>query len=531
MRRSAYAPAAGALAAALLLAACSPSSDSAEQQQPSQITMLEPEPTQGLDPNVAAADASRGVMAMMYETLVERDNTGEIVGALAKDWKVSPDGKTYTFTLRDEGFSDGSPVTADDVVFSIERMKRGAAMKKLLSGVEDVEAVDDKSVRLTLAKPDRSLLITLSRAGNAAILSKQAVKDTKKYFTKPTTTSGPWQLADYVPKSHMTFTVNPNYFRTPKIDKVVRKFATDPTSNLAAVQSGSADIGPISYSDAQVAKESGSVNVFQGKQLAPLFFGWDRTKPPFSDVHVRQAVAYAIDREARMRNCWFGTGANSYGNILLPNDQFYLQLDTYKTANREEALDKARTLLGEAGWQQGPDGMRVAKGIDGVEDGTRLHVEVPYESNWQAAACHVQLLQRNLADVGFDIKPRAYDPAAYWGDVAKGKFTMYHGGAGATGTFDLFINWFHTGGALTALTTHLSDPKIDAKIDRAMHSTDDALAREVFQDLQRWQARQLPVLVDGFQWPQVAVSKRVQGYQWPADGIDSYNLVTTSVTE
>jgi peptide/nickel transport system substrate-binding protein len=515
-----------ATAAGLVLTGCGGKSSSSGSN--STLRMLGVEPTQGFDPNAAFADASRVPMAMFYETLTERDNSGKIVGSLAEKWDVSADGKTYTFTLRPNAkFSDGSAITADDVKFSFDRMKTGQVLKAQLAVLQSVEVTGASTVRFTLQHPMSTFTSLVGRPASAAILSKKAVTADPNYFTKPTVTSGPWSLTEYTPKSQMTFTANPNYYNAPKINKVIVSFNNDPTANVAGLESGSADVAPIAYSDAERLRKEGRIQVVQSDQLAPLFWGWDLTKAPFDNKLVRQAVAWTVDRAGKQQACWYGTGGLTYGNTLRPWDPNYIELNTYNAGSRDEAIAKAKQLLDQAGWKEGSDGVRRASGVTGVPNGKTLSFEVPYEGNWPAAECHVQLLQQNLKQVGIDVKPRKYDPAAYWGDVAKNKFTMYHGGAGAADAMDLYDNWFKTGGSLTALTTHLGDPAIDAKINQAEQASPDQ-AKQIIQDLERWQADNLPMLVVGYQWPQVGMTKRVHNYK-PGVDADSRALVAASV--
>lgn len=526
--RSATRALALAAVAGLILTGCGGKASSSGSSSNSTLRMLGVEPTQGFDPNAAFADASRVPMAMIYETLTERDDHGKIVGSLAEKWDVSPDGKTYTFTLRPNAkFSDGSPITADDVKFSFERAKTGQVLKTQLAVLDKVEATSTNTVTFTLTHPMSTFTDLVGRPASAAILSKKAVSADSNYFTKPAVTSGPWTLQEYTPKSQMVFEANQYYYNVPKIKKVIVSFNNDPTANAAALESGSADVASIAYSDADRLRKEGRIQVIQSDQLAPLFWGWDRTKAPFNNKQVRQAVAWAVDREGKQKACWYGTGGVTYGNLLRPWDPDYIELDTYKASSRDEAIAKAKQLLDQAGWKEGSDGVRHASGVAGVADGTALSFQVPYEGNWPAAECHVQLLQQDLKKVGIDAKPQKYDPAAYWGDVAKNKFTMYHGGAGAADGMDLYDNWFKTGGSLTALTTHLSDPSIDAKITQAEQATPDQ-AKQIIQDLERWQADELPMLVVGYQWPQVGMTKRVHNYK-PGVDADSRTLVEASV--
>jgi peptide/nickel transport system substrate-binding protein len=364
------------------------------------------------------------------------------------------------------------------------------------------------------------LPLSLSRYGSAGILSKAAVEANPDYFAMPTVTSGPYILESYTPKDRAIFQANPNYYREgyPKTQTLEYVFSEDQNSWAAAIESGATDVTWIGYQDAQRLKDGGTIRVEGPDTLAPLFWGWNRNVPPFDNKAVRQAIAYAVDRQGRIDTCWFGTGAVTYGNILRPWDPNYIEINTYDDTDRAASLAKAAELLDSAGWVVGADGMREAQGVAGVEDGTKFSVEVPYEGNWPAAQCNTLLLQATLKEIGLDIKPLQYDPAPFWGDVADDKFIMYHGGAGATNSDDLYLNWFRSGGALTALTTHLADPELDAKIDAAVAAADAETAKAIYAELEQWQADELPMLVTGYQFNQVALAPNVQGYYSRPDG-------------
>lgn len=488
------------------------------------ITMLEVEPTGGLDPNSAFVDSSRVPLAMIFETLVERNAHGTIVGALASSWKVTNGGRVYTFQLR-KGirFSNGSPITAKDVKFSIDRMRTGLTLKGALSGVSSVAIASARSVRVTMSSPTRVLPAVLARAGQAVILPEKVVNADKNYFSDPTVGSGPWKLTQYVPKSHMTFTANPYYFHRPYIQTIHYTFGTDQTANAAAVESGSADIANVNYADVGHLKKDPNVRVVQADTLSLVGFGLNKSEPPFNDVRVRQAFAYADDRAGKQTACWYGTGAVTYGSLLRPWDPDYTKINLYGLP-RAQDLAKAGSLLTAAGWKLNSSGVRVASGVNGVPDGTPLKVTVPYESNWPAAQCHTLVLQQDLKQVGVTIEPQAYDPTTFYTQAGKGAFEMWHFGAGAANADDLYLNWFHSGGALTAVTTQMNSPTIDKVIDEALSTTSAARAKKLYSYLEHWQATNVPMLVDGYQFIQIATTKRLKGYQAPIDD-DSRSLV------
>lgn len=478
------------------------------------IRVITVEPTQGLDPAIAAADASRTLMTLIYDNLVDFDESGALTGGIAESWEPNEDLTAWTFHLRSGAtFSDGSPISAADVVWSIERMRTSESLKGALANVTSVEATDDATVVVSLSAASRALPLTLSRGGNAAILSQAAVEASADYFAMPTVTSGPYTLESLAPKDRAILQANTAYWREgyPKTATIEYIFSEDQNSWAAAIESGAADVANVGYNDAQRLREAGTIPVEQSDRLTPLFWGFDTTTPPFDSKLVRQAIAYAVDRQGRIDACWFGTGAVTYGNILRPWDPNFVEISTYDDSDRAASLAKAGELLDQAGWVVGADGTREASGVAGVEDGTRFSVSVPYEGNWPAAECNTLLLQQTLKEVGLDIQPNKYDPAPFWGDVAAGQFQMYHGGAGATDSDDLYLNWFRSGGALTPLTTHLTDPEIDAKIDAAI-AGDAETAKAIYAELEAWQADELPMLVTGYQWPQVAMAPGLEGY-------------------
>lgn len=499
------------------------------------LLLTGPEPAQGFDPAIATADSSRIRMGYMFAKLLEYDENSEVVGALAESWDVSEDGTTYTFVLRDTAkFSDGTPVTADDVIFSIEYLEKSEAMSGTLPEIASMTAVDEKTVEIELAKPSgRQLELALLREGNAGIISKAAVQaagGAEEYFKKPTATSGPFVLNDYLPAASMSFSHNEHFWREgyPKSSGLEISFQDDVPAQLAALETGTADIVPVAYENVESMETEGRYDLYSVEALAPTFWGLKKSEPPFDNKQVRQAFAYAVDREGPREACWFGTGGVSYGNILLPNSPYHVEINAYEL-EREEALAKAGDLLDEAGWVE-KDGKRVAEGVEGVRDGTPLRVEVPFEANWPAAECNTVILQQTFDEISVEIIPKAYDPASFYTDVAEGKMTMWHGGAGSPNAESFFADWFHSEGLLTPLTTQLNDPEIDALVDEALTTPDLDRAAEIFRGLEEWQVENVPMLVIGYQWQTEATTKSLKDY-WVSQDAGSRPLVEAWIEE
>lgn len=500
------------------------------------IQLTGPEPTQGFDPAVALTDASRIRMGYMYAKLLEMNKEGEIEGALAEKWDISDDGTVYTFTLRDTAnFSDGTPVTAADVIFSLEYMQASETMKGSLPEIKSITADGDKTVVITLAKPaGRQLELALLREGNAGIISKAAVEAAggpEAYFVKPTATSGPFVMAEYSPASHIEFSANEHFWREgyPKSKGVYITFQTDVPAQLAALETGAADIAPVAYENFESMKAAGQYDLYTVESLAPTFWGLRKSEPPFDNKLVRQAFAYAVDREGPRSACWFGTGGVSYGNILLEASPYYVENKPYQLS-RSDALAKAGSLLDEAGWIADSSGKRVAKGVAGVTDGTPLEVTVPFEANWPAAECNTVILQQTFAEIGVKITPEAYDPASHYSDAAAGKMAMWHGGAGSPTDEAFFADWFASTGLLTPLTTQLNDPEIDKLVEEGLTTPDRDRAVEIFKGLDAWQIENVPMLVIGYQWMTEATTKALTDY-WVGPDAGSRPLTEAWIKE
>ena len=468
----------------------------------------------------------------MYDQLIDIDEQGLLVPDLAASWDVSTDGTAYTFHLQPNAkFSDGSPLTADDAQYSIQRAAASELLKAQFSGMKSIDVVDPQTIKISLAEPSRVFLNALARTGQTVVLSKKAVEGDPNYFTKPTATSGPWVLKELIPKDHLTLEANPNYWKTgfPKIPTISYTFCEDPTSCAAALESGTADMYyPMAPTDAIRLKNAGKINYFEARNPGTLAWGLDRSKPPFSDLNVRQAVSYMVPRLDRQQTCWEGTGGLSYGETILKGSWAYTPgLEKYNVP-ADKALETASSLLDSAGWVAGPDGVRVSKGVTGTPDGTKLAVTVPFENNWAQASCNTQLLKNDLAPLGVDITPRAYDPAAFYVDAAANKFQMFHTGAGDATIDDMMLNWFTVAGSLNTYDCKLTDTRYDSIVKQARATSDLEQAKMLYAEVQQMILDDAPCITTGAQYAVQATGLNVHGFYSRSD-ISIRSLISATV--
>jgi peptide/nickel transport system substrate-binding protein len=449
---------------------------------------------------------------------------------IAKSWTADANGLGYTFQLQSGAkFSDGSPITAKDVVFSLERAAKGDALKASLAVMSKATAVDATTVKVTLKHKSRVFLNALARAGNSAILSEKAVDaNPKSYFTTPSATSGAWVLKSYVTKDRATFAANPDYFKTgyPKIKSITYTFSADPTSATSALDSGTSDMYfPMAPADAKRLAASGKIKMYAPPSPGVLTWGLDKTKPPFDDVRVRQAFAYMVPRADRLNACWEGIGGVSYGATILPGSWAYSPgLDKYKVS-KDQALATAGKLLDEAGWKG--SGTRKSQGVKGESDGTSLTIKVPFENNWDQARCSTQLLQSALKPLGVDIKPQAYDAATFYTDAGKGKFTMFHAGDGWATVDDMMEQGYTSNGLANSIIAQWKNPEFDKLVAQAEATQDLNQAKSLYLKAQQIILDQAPVLTTGAQYSIVATTPKLQGFYGRADNSNRALITST----
>ncbi len=308
---------------------------------------LEP-PTLDFTANSAAA-IPEVVLYNVMETLVEIGADGEILPLLAEDWERSDDGTQYTFHLVEATFHDGTPLTADDVVFSFERAMDPETAHPFATNfevVESVTAVDDRTVEVTLSRNSNDWLFNMGRSPGI-IYSEEHVDS----LAEAPIGTGPFRIDQWVRGDRIELVRNDDYWgEAPAAERVAYRYIEDPNALTNAMLSGELDViarvtAPELMSQFE---EDDSFQVLEGLSDGEVIFTLNNAAPPLDDVRVRQAITHAIDRAGVRNTTYAGYGA-LIGSHVPPQDPWYIDLtDTYPYDP-----DRARQLLEEAGYGDG----------------------------------------------------------------------------------------------------------------------------------------------------------------------------------
>jgi peptide/nickel transport system substrate-binding protein len=357
-----------------------------------------------LDPARSFSDTYLIGGKAMYDQLTEVDPVvpGQINPQLAESWEISADGLTYTFTLR-KGvmFESGNELTAKDVAFSLTRLKNLKGNPSfLMDGVDKVEAVDDSTVRFTLAAPDASFL-SRTAAIYMGILDSEVAKtkgctdaadadttDTCGAFLNDNSLgSGPYILEKWERNAEIRLRANENYWKgAPNFSEVIFKLVGDPTTQAQMLKQGDIDIALNIDSDTVASLEQEQELVIYSGQGPSMIYLAFNTRPEISEVtsnqKFRQAVQYAIDYDG-LNNAVLN-GYAVHPPSIIPVG--FIGGETVQPIQRD--VEKAKQLLTEAGY---PDGVTLD-----VHYATIAQFGIDFGIMWQK-------IQSDLAEVGITI--------------------------------------------------------------------------------------------------------------------------------
>jgi peptide/nickel transport system substrate-binding protein len=404
------------------------------------IAAIAGEPDQ-LDPQKTSAYFSFEVLENVFDTLVEPDENLEMRPALAQSWSVSSDQLWWNFHLR-KGvtFQDGSPFTADDVVYSYRRIidEKLANVDKF-SAVTEVTAPNEDTVLIRVKQPTPNLLTNLGGFKGMAIVQRKNV-ESGQIATHPVGT-GPFAFASQRSGDSIILRANENYWGPPpKVPGVTFRFISEPSTALSALQAGEIDwTDSIPTQRVAQLKNDDSIKLAATPSNDYWYLALNEAREPWKDARVRQAIAYAIDRKAIVQATSYGTATAN--QLAIPEgNPWYTPYDTYRYD-----INKAKSLLGEAG--ASPE-----------------NLDMLVTSEYPETVTAAQVIADNLKPLGITVNIRTVDFATWLDEQNNGNFDMLMmGWLGNIDPDDFYYAQHHTDGSSNA--QKFSNPDVDRLLD------------------------------------------------------------------
>ncbi len=297
----------------------------------------------------------------IFRGLFKRDRNNIIVGDMADDWQIDQDGRTYTISLRPNiRWHDGAPFTAEDVQFTLETIlnpKNHSNKRKDFLYIESIEIVDPLTVRINLTKPLSSLLSKLTLG-----LIPKHVLDGKDFNTdefnnaRPVGT-GPFKLKEYRRGEYLILEANKDFYDgAPKLQRVIYKFLPDPNVRLLQLKKGEIDVARLNPKQLAAIKPEDGIRTEVVDTADYLVMMFNFREKLFQDVRIRRAIQCATDRNALVQGALMGYGYPAHGPLQ------FNTVSKPELGSCNNNLELSRTLLADAGWEIGQDGLMQKNG-------------------------------------------------------------------------------------------------------------------------------------------------------------------------
>lgn len=464
--------------------------------------------------------ASERVRVLMFNSLVKKDEKFDYVGELASDVKRSDDGMTFTFTLHDGvKFQDGRPLSSADAKYTLDLVFSSTFAKSASffegsgaekhSYIKSVEAPDAKTLVVTLTKPWTGLLSNLVPV---SIIPKDSYTTQKDH---PLGT-GPFKFVRYDSSQQvLDLETNPDYWEgAPHIPVIRVRVIADTNALQAELRSGRVDIAPLPTSlspDAiKLLGQDPNLQVLQftGSNVNLLTF--NTSQPPLNDLRVRQAIAYAVDREGLIRDLLLGQGRIAHS--ILPEESWAYH------PGQKYSFDPAmaKKLLDEAGFKD-PDG-------DGPQMRFAKPVVFKVSGSSAAGKNYAGVIQNYLKNVGIPVSIETAEINTLFDELRRGNFQIFYGqwvGGNQDPIFfkDLFAtSEIPTETRASRNRSRYSNKELDALIDEAVNTFDRDKAKLLYARIQEIVSRDVPVLPLWYQANIVIARKNVGNIHVDASG-------------
>ena len=475
------------------------------------VMIIESSPT-NLDPRVGLDAQSERIDGLLFDNLLARNEHLSVSPSLAERWEI-PNPTTYIFHLRkDLKFSDGRPLTSRDVKWSYESLIEGkvrSAKAATYKAVERIETPDDSTVIFRLKKPWAALLWNVSSPGMGVVPDGSGAE-----ISDYPIGSGPFRLASAELDKEVVIERNNNYWdEKAKLDRVRFAVVPDTTTRALELRKGSADVAVNEFDFypeiVSTLERQSHLSVLSGPGTRLGYMAFNLRDPILQNLRVRQALAYAIDRQPLIHYL-LRDFARPAASVLPPESWAY---DTKVQAYPHDP-EAARRLLDAAGYPA----------INGI----RFHLTMK-TSTEESSRAMAAVFQQQLREVGIALDIHSYEFATFFADVTRGEFQIYSlRWVGGNEDPDMFEYAFDSARIIPngANRQYYRNPRVDQLIAQAQTEVDQNTRKQDYTEIQQILAEDLPY-IDLWYFDNVMVySSRVRNLHLNPSG--NYDFLKTA---
>lgn len=454
-----------------------------------------------LDPRLARDTSAYRITNLIFDGLVQLDENLQPQPDLATSWD-NPDPTTWIFYLREDAkFHDGTPVTADDVIYTFQTLLDPdfkAPYRSLYTPIAKVESIDPQTVKFTLSEPYAPLLSYM----DMGIVPKHIAEQSEGDFAANPVGSGPFKFVKWDKNNQIVVEANPDYWGgAPSIQKIVFKVVPDNTNRAQALESGDVDLiqSPLSPQDVKRLAGDDRFTTVEMTAAGFTYINLNTQDPILSDPKVRRALAMLVDQKTIIDTIYQGIDKPAT-SVLLPGSWAYTDAIKQPGYDPEEAV----RLLNEAGWTDS-DG-------DGILDqgGRKLSIVLATHSEDPNRIQVVEYLQNVLSQNGIDASTKVADWPSFSADVQAGNYQMaLLGWLNLVDPDRAMYNQFHSGGGTN--WGAYDNPEVDQLLETGRTALNREERIQAYQGAARIIAEELPYYVLSYQGYQVIYNPKLKG--------------------
>ena len=444
-----------------------------------------------LNPAVQSGIDTGAPGAQLFATPLRFDENWNPQPYLAESWSISDDGLSVTLNLvKGATFHDGKPITSKDVAFSIKTIKAHHPFKTMFGAVKRVDTPNSHTAVIRLSKPHPALLLALS-SQLGAVIPEHIYGDGQDPKTHPRNSenvvgSGPFKLVEFVRDQHIILERNENFFLEgkPYLDKIVMRIIKDPSARSLGRENGEIHLSAFESTPQDILHSKGIAHLTATDKgyaaIGPItWLAFNTKSKPTSDVRVRQAIAYAVDRNFLINAVMRGTSKPAYTGIH-PDSIFHEpNVERY-----DLDINKANQILDDAGYSKNSDGIRFPLNID---------------YGWPSAKPMAEYMKPQLKKIGIDVTVRTSAGFPAWAKtVSNWEFDMtvdvvFNWGDPVIGVHRTYLCENAKKGVIWSNTQQYCNPEVDQILEKAGQENDRNQRIAFYSKAQKLISKDVPI--------------------------------------